>query len=183
MKNARSSVAAFFRERKGALLHYIRSRIAPNGFRDAEDLLNDAITGVLSSGEIEAVGEISAYLFRSVKNRIIDLYRRGNKVESLDDIVDRSGDAALVSGEESIHDALERKELREAIFDAVDRLTPAERAIWIATELEGRAFQECAVQWDEPIGTLLSRKSRAAKKLRIMLEEYRPGVEGNPELS
>jgi DNA-directed RNA polymerase specialized sigma24 family protein len=39
--------------------------------------------------------------------------------------------------------------------------------------MDGRSFQELAEEWDEPLGTLLSRKSRAKARLREMLSEYK----------
>ncbi len=171
------TLAEFVTERKGALLHYIRSRVSDY---DAEDILQDAITGVLSSGEIGAVDEVSGCLFRSVRNKIIDRYRKRER-----EVQVVSGEyetfAEYVSDVESggLHEALERKELREALFNAIDSLAPHERAVWMATELEGHSFAELSVLWEEPIGTLLSRKSRASAKLRAMLAEYNPGLNNN----
>jgi RNA polymerase sigma factor (sigma-70 family) len=175
MASNESKLTEFIKDRKGALLHFIRSRIAGNGIRDAEDLLHDAVAGVLSSGELEAVGEISGYLFRSIRNRIIDLYRKGDREHSLDSIEEVTADRSdlLSDKSPSLHEELERAELRDAIFNAIDSLSSHERAVWIATELEGATYAELASQWNEPIGTLLSRKSRATKKLQVLLQEYR----------
>jgi DNA-directed RNA polymerase specialized sigma24 family protein len=41
----------------------------------------------------------------------------------------------------------------------------------VATELDDYTFKELAEKWNEPIGTLLSRKSRAAKALRKALSD------------
>jgi DNA-directed RNA polymerase specialized sigma24 family protein len=51
------------------------------------------------------------------------------------------------------------------------KLEPKQRAVWIATEIEGYTFKELAAKWEEPIGTLLSRKSRATKILRKLLKD------------
>ena len=51
--------------------------------------------------------------------------------------------------------------------------SPDHRAVLIATELKGKSFRELSEEWDEPMGTLLSRKSRAVKTLRKLLEEER----------
>ena len=175
MASNESKLTEFIKEQKGALLHFIRSRIAGNGIRDAEDLLHDAVTGVLSSAELEAVGEISSYLFRSIRNRIIDLYRKGNKEQSLESLEEVTADRSeiLLDNAPSLHEELERTELRDAIFNAIDSLSSHERAVWIATELEGATYAELSAQWNEPVGTLLSRKSRATKKLQVLLQEYR----------
>jgi len=43
---------------------------------------------------------------------------------------------------------LQQVELRGRLFHAIDSLSPPERAIWIATEIDGRAFNELAEEWD-----------------------------------
>jgi len=172
-----SQLSQFIRDRKGALLHYIRSRVSDY---DAEDILQDAVTGILSTGDLGAVEEVSGYLYRSVRNRIVDRYRKRDRELPVVDS-EFSLFAETVTDMESggVHEALERKELRDALFSAIDSLAPHERAVWIATELEGHTYAELAELWEEPIGTLLSRKSRASAKLRAMLAEYDPGLNNN----
>ena len=66
---------------------------------------------------------------------------------------------------------LERSQLQRRLRQALDRLPPAQRAVWVAVEIEGASFRDLAEKWNEPIGTLLSRKSRATKSLRAWLME------------
>jgi RNA polymerase sigma factor (sigma-70 family) len=174
MHTKQSKLSAFIRERRSALLHFIHSQAA--GI-EAEDLLQDVLTGVLSTEGSEPIEEISGYLYRSIRNRIVDLFRKESRTSQTSrvDYDDLSNELADYSYE-GIDEALERKDLSEAIFAAVDELQPAERAVWIATELEGRSFAELSEIWEEPIGTLLSRKSRANGKLRIKLKEYQSYV-------
>ena len=68
----------------------------------------------------------------------------------------------------------EQKEFVRSLFTALDSLTPKQRAIFIATELEGKTFRELSEQWNEPIGTLLSRKSRTIKLLKEKLTLFDP---------
>jgi DNA-directed RNA polymerase specialized sigma24 family protein len=64
-------------------------------------------------------------------------------------------------------------QLREQLRVAIGRLSAKERSVWVAIEIEGRSFRELADAWGEPIGTLLSRKSRATARLRELLSDYR----------
>jgi RNA polymerase sigma factor (sigma-70 family) len=57
------------------------------------------------------------------------------------------------------------------LTEAIGKLEPRQRAILIATELKGESFRELSEAWGEPIGTLLSRKSRAVKALRQLMDE------------
>jgi DNA-directed RNA polymerase specialized sigma24 family protein len=55
------------------------------------------------------------------------------------------------------------------VFTAMEGLTEGERAVILATELDGRPFKELAAEWQVPIGTLLARKSRGLEKIRKQL--------------
>ena len=59
----------------------------------------------------------------------------------------------------------------KALTDAIGKLEPRQRAVLIATELKGKSFRDLSEEWGEPMGTLLSRKSRAVKNLKSMLRE------------
>ena len=60
----------------------------------------------------------------------------------------------------------------QRLGQAIGRLEPRQRAVFIATELNGMSFRVLSEQWHEPLGTLLSRKSRAVKALRGMLKDF-----------
>jgi RNA polymerase sigma factor (sigma-70 family) len=68
---------------------------------------------------------------------------------------------------------VEKNEIREKLFKAIDSLKNEEKALIIATEFEGESFKELSEKWDEPLGTLLSRKSRALNKLKKILNQYK----------
>ena len=70
-----------------------------------------------------------------------------------------------------------KREIREKLFAALDLLKRKEREIIILTEFENKSFAECAELYQEPVGTLLSRKSRALKKVREILVEMNMDTE------
>ncbi len=57
-------------------------------------------------------------------------------------------------------------------MDAIDKLDDKQRYVFVETEIKGRSYEELSKESGEKIGTLLSRKSRAAKKLKDMMYEY-----------
>ena len=57
------------------------------------------------------------------------------------------------------------------LTEAIGKLEPRQRAVFIATELKEKSFRELSEAWGEPIGTLLSRKSRAVKALRQLMDQ------------
>ena len=110
-----------------------------------------------------------------MRNKITDYERKSGKETSLDGMVDADGELPLLNliaaeNEEPFAQE-ERAERMHRLTDAIGQLEPRQRAILIATELKGKTFRELSEEWGEPIGTLLSRKSRAVKTLRKLLEE------------
>ena len=75
---------------------------------------------------------------------------------------------------EDVASTLENKELAQRLSNAIDQLEPKQRAVFIATEFDGKTFKELSERWSEPIGTLLSRKSRAMKALQNALVDLDP---------
>ena len=129
--------------------------------------------GIHSASDLRRLGAVDAY--RAVRNKIADYERSHVKETSLDGMADEEGELPLLSllaaDNEEPFAAEERADRMHRLTDAIGKLEPRQRAILIATELKGKSFRDLAEEWGEPIGTLLSRKSRAVKTLRKLLEE------------
>jgi RNA polymerase sigma factor (sigma-70 family) len=141
----------------------------------AEDIVSDVVFGLLRRADvISEIENLTAYVYRSLTNRVTD-HRRAHVDELRIDDAEPEETAAVELADErpDPEKSVVQEELRDRLRAAVGELAPAERAVWLATEVEGRSFKELAEDWDEPIGTLLSRKSRAAAKLRQSLSDYR----------
>jgi RNA polymerase sigma factor (sigma-70 family) len=87
---------------------------------------------------------------------------------------------AVPDGRPGAERLAEQRRLRERIEAAIDRLGDDERAVFLATELEGRKFRELAAEWDTPVGTLLARKHRAVVRLRAALADIDRNEGGYP---
>lgn len=170
---SRKRIADFFKAEYGRMVGYVRRLIDDVADRDAEDVVQDVILNVFDLVDVEILEDISAYVYRSLRNKVIDLMRKRRRIISLD---------APLSDDCSLYDVLsdvrydassevEKGEIRKRIFEAIDNLTDEQRAIIIMTELEGRTFRQISERWGVPLGTLLARKSRAMKKLRAALSE------------
>jgi len=166
----------FIRE-KSRFLSFVRNRILDLSGMDAEDILSEVTYNLLRRADV--IGEVenlSAYIYRSLANRVTDHQRQSVPSVPAIDTPDPSHPLIPVLPPDSRlrpDQSVEQAELRQSLARAIDSLNPAERAVWIATEIEERSFRELSKDWDEPIGTLLSRKSRATEKLRQQLFEYR----------
>ena len=155
-------IAGFIEAEWVRLVGFVRSWIADAAERDAEDVVQDVLANLFEKADVTTpIVDLSAYLYRSLRNRVIDLYRKPKRAEEL------SGELSDLRYEAS--GELDREEAREELFAAIDELPEAQRAVLVATELEGRSFKELAEEWRIPIGTLLSRKHRAIRALRETL--------------
>jgi len=149
------------RERK-ALVGYVRRRIEDAGDQDAEDIVQDVIVSIFDRADPTVpVQNLAAYIYRALRNTIIDRLRKRRETVAL-------SDAAMASGGDPLEEA-ERGEMLDLVFEAMDKLSVGEKAVILATEFEGRSFKDLAEEWDVPLGTLLARKSRALDKIRKQL--------------
>jgi RNA polymerase sigma-70 factor (ECF subfamily) len=158
----KSRIADFLSTEWNRLVGYVRSWIEDSAERDAEDIVQDVLASLFEKADVTApIADLSAYVYRSLRNRIVDAYRRPKRTTALDEpVLDTRYEA---SGQ------VERQEDRDRLFEAIDSLVPAQRSVLVATELEGRSFRELSEEWDVPIGTLLARKHRAIHALRKAL--------------
>jgi len=168
---------AFFTRDGEKLVRFVRSQTRRISEMEAEDIVADVMLNMVSRLEPAGgpVENIAAYVYRAVRNKIVDYERSRAKVTSLDGMADADGELPLLSmlaaeNEEPFAQE-ERAERMHRLTDAIGKLEPRQRAILIATELRGKSFRELSEAWGEPIGTLLSRKSRAVKTLRTILSD------------
>lgn len=171
-------ITATVKQEYRRLAAYIRSLASDISTEESEDLIQDILTAMFAVKEPQ--GDLSdrftnpaAYLYKSVKNRLIKRYRdRNQQPLSLDKPLQEQNETLYDLLKDTRYEGaveLEQAEQREAVYRAIGRLNPAEQAVVIATEFENKSFKELAIEWNTPAGTLLSRKSRAIQKLRAML--------------
>jgi RNA polymerase sigma factor (sigma-70 family) len=182
----RGRIARFFAGEGRKLTGYVRARLRRIDEMDAEDIVSDVMLNVLQKTGVTAnVQSLPAYVYRALRNRVVDVQRGRRSTLSLDACVDENGEIPLMEllTDESSGTAgqAERREFFRRLAQALDRLEARQRAVFIATEIEGRPYRALSEEWNEPLGTLLSRKSRAVKALREMLRDYATeyGKEGN----
>jgi RNA polymerase sigma factor (sigma-70 family) len=141
------------------LVGYARRRLPASAGDEAEDVLSDVVLRLLERTDLlTEVENVTAYLFTALGNRIADLFRKKRELPMPENLPEPA--------------APEDTEEQLGLAQALSLLSTAERAVWLAVELDGRSFKELAELWGEPIGTLLSRKSRAQKNLQRILSEF-----------
>jgi RNA polymerase sigma factor (sigma-70 family) len=157
-----AKIQEFFRTEYSRLVRFVRRLIDDAADRDAEDIVQDVMLGLFDKADITVpIENLSAYIYRALRNRVTDMFRRRRDVDSLAELVHESVEDAS--------DVLEQKEVRELVIKAIENLSDEQRAVVIATEFEDRSFRELSEEWEIPIGTLLARKSRALQKIKSEL--------------
>jgi RNA polymerase sigma factor (sigma-70 family) len=165
--------ATVLRERT-KLGNFIRRRVHDQG--DAEDILQDVFHEFVQAYRLPApIEQVSAWLFRVARNRIIDRFRK-RREQPLAEIADDSDDVeyrldlalpATDAGPEALY---ARSVLLEALQDALNELPADQRDVFVAHELEGRSFKELASESGVGVNTLLARKRYAVLHLRVRLQ-------------
>ena len=168
--------AAVLRERP-RLSSFIRRSVRDQ--TDAEDILQDVFHEFVEAYRLpEPIEQVSAWLFRVARNRIVDRFRkkREQSLEAIDADPGRDADdvyrldLALPSPDVGPEAQYARQLLLNALQQALDELPQAQREVFVAHEIEGCSFKELASRSGAPINTLLARKRYAVLQLRERLQ-------------
>jgi RNA polymerase sigma factor (sigma-70 family) len=160
---------------RARLRNFIRRRVPDEN--DVEDILQDAFYELVEAYRMmEPVEQVSAWLFRVVRNRITDLFRK-KKPEAMPRVATDStddGEALLLedllpSPDAGPEEVYARNILLEEVDAALEELPEEQREVFIAHELEGYSFKEIAAATGVSVNTLLSRKHYAVLHLRERL--------------
>lgn len=163
-------------ERDGSRLrNYIRKHVVD--LEAAEDILQEVFCELVEAYRlVKPIEQVSGWLFRVAKNRIIDRFR-GRKLESLsqakygeDDDVAVSLEDLLPSPDSGPEAAYARTVLLDEIDEALEEMPPEQRSVFVAHEWEGYSFKELAAETGVSVNTLLSRKHYAVLHLRRRLQ-------------
>src|SRR5262245_20232331 len=135
----------------------------------AEDLVQETLLSAWSNfHQFEPGTNCKAWLFRILKNlHYKEMQRRGRQAE-----VPVEEQQARFAVRESIST---NQEMREAFA----RLTSEHREILQLAVIEGFAVREIAELLEIPLGTVMSRLSRARMSLRAVLQSRTPVREGS----
>jgi len=158
------------------LRSFIRKRVDDPG--EAEDILQDVFYELVEAYRMmKPIEQVTAWLFRVARNRIIDLFRRKKREavrQQSAGVADHSDSLTLEellpspdAGPEGVY---MRKVLAEELDAALDELPEEQREAFVAHEIMGYSFQEISARSGESVNTLLSRKHYAVLHLRKRLQ-------------
>ncbi|MBN1537895.1 MAG: RNA polymerase sigma factor [Anaerolineales bacterium] len=146
---------------------------------EADDATQEAFISAFRHIHQYRGGSFRGWLLRIVTNACYDELRRKKRRSTLplepvtDD--DESNDEMpwMVDQGERPEDAVQRKELGNAIQHCLDKLSPDFRVVVILVDIQGLDYQEASFTINKPIGTIKSRLARARLSMRNCLQSFR----------
>ena len=175
----RRSLDRFFRDEYLKLVSFVRKNLDDHYFEASpEDIIQDVALNLIDKLDLDAqIGNLAGYVYRSVKNKLIDYQRKKQRNVSIERFTDgKDGNYLLnITTDETLTAENDYADIEpEMLQQAISKLRPDEQAVIIATEFEQHTYEELSEEWDVPLGTLLSRKHRALSKLhRILLNNQK----------
>jgi RNA polymerase sigma-70 factor (ECF subfamily) len=135
---------------------------------DADDVVQDAYVRALAGADRFRGGDPRAWLLSIVRNACYSSHRRQRVRQATDfDEAVHGEDTSTPSPEQR---AIDRETSRRVRL-AVERLTPEFREVIVLREFEGLSYKEIAEVVGAPVGTVMSRLSRARAQLQTALAE------------
>ncbi|MCX6242680.1 MAG: RNA polymerase sigma factor [Bacteroidetes bacterium] len=169
----KKSLDRFFRNEYQKLVNFIRKNLDDRYYEASpEDIIQDVALGLIEKLDLDTqIGNLTGYIYRSVKNKIIDFQKKKQRTVSIENFTDRKNENYLLNTvtDETIAENDYSNIEPEILQQAISQLRPDEQAVVLATGFENQTYEELSEEWEVPVGTLLSRKHRALSKLHKIL--------------
>lgn len=158
----------------GALRRYALSLVrSPD---EAEDLVHDALVRAYEKqSTFHSGGNLRSWLMSILHNAHIDRIRRGRSRLARETAAAELAPEAMAAPQDL---SVRLKQLEGAFF----ALPEDQRAALHLVAIEDLSYQEAADALGIPVGTLMSRVSRARARLRAFEDETRRGASATPHL-
>src|SRR3989475_2829726 len=148
---------------------YARFAARMLGSRDAaEDAVQDALVRAFDQlAQCREPDKFAGWLFLILRNRCFAERRRqtreGRGLEDADE---------AVAGPDRPDGNVEQVERKRALEQALVKLTPEQRAVFVLKHVEGLAYEEIAAMTGATVASLKMRMHRAYDRLRELLKEH-----------
>jgi RNA polymerase sigma factor (sigma-70 family) len=145
-----------------ALRRYARALV--HNRANADDLVQDCLERAVSRWHQRRDGDVRAWLFTIIHNLAISQFRqsatRGRHVPIDETNEDDFSEAAVQ----------ERKMMCQDVLNKLARLPEDQRAVLVLVAVEDLSYADAAKVLDIPVGTVMSRLSRARERLQQEIE-------------
>lgn len=125
---------------------------------NADDLVQSCLEKAITAwGDKRADGDLRAWLFSIPYRQFLDAHRRSRRYARM---------LAFFTGRDDAQPSVERTVIAQAGLAAFDGLNDQQRALLLMVTVEGLSYKAVAQVLDVPLGTVMSRLSRARQALR-----------------
>ena len=141
--------------------------------QDALDVVQEAMIKAFSAlGDFDGRSGFRTWLLKIVRNTSLDWGRRRKRRPSfqIGDWRDRRGPCHELAAEDDPARRIHQQDLRQALDQALARLSPTIRETFVLFAELGMSYKEIAEIQDVPIGTVMSRIHSARGKLQADLD-------------
>lgn len=134
----------------------------------ADDLVQDTLERALLKNRLWRPGNVRGWLLTMMHNLFVNELRRTRSIDYRD-----PAEVPEVAVRPRQQDAIEVRDLDRAL----QQLPPEQRAVLLLVGLESLSYEETAAVVSAPVGTVMSRLSRARDRLRQLLATRAPAPE------
>lgn len=129
---------------------------------NADDLVQNCLERALGSvADKRPDGDLRAWLFTILYRQFVDNHRRSRRYARM---------LEFFTSRDDTQPSTERTVLAQSTLEAFDQLATEQRALLLWVSVEGLSYKQVAEILDVPIGTVMSRLSRARNALRQLSE-------------
>lgn len=168
----------FFGREYVSLKLYVSTKIKDTANRDAEDIIQDVALKLFSGADRYApINNVAGFVYKSIRNRIIDVMRTAKNPNSVDT------DKDLLELAEALHqsgNSYTSDQMILVLKKCIDQLKKPYRDIIIAVDFEGYSYKEISAKTETSIGTLMSRRHRAIgilyKKIELEINKHKISI-------
>lgn len=146
---------------------------------EAEDLVQETYAKALKGfSSFEPGTNFRAWIYKILRNAFLNS-RTGLKTAAIMPL-DAEDEGASPVVEETPESILLQRSERELVQRALEQLPVAHREVLLLCEVEEMSYQEIATTLSVPVGTVMSRLSRARQALRAQVQKLQssPGSKG-----
>ena len=124
----------------------------------ADDLVQASLErAIISWADKRLEGDLRAWLFSILYRQFLDAHRRSRRYTRM---------LEFFTGRDDSQPSVERTVIAQSTLQAFDKLNTEQRALLLWVSVEGLSYKEVADILEVPLGTVMSRLSRARQALR-----------------
>lgn len=147
------------------------------GVDDIDDIVQDVILKIFKGiKKFREDAKLSTWIYKITINVCNNVYKRFKHRETLLEMSDSYSEdepQSQYSTEEDLRKAVMNEVLYQKLREAIEKLSPEDRAILYMKEIENLTYEEISEVLGKPVGTIKSRLHYVKEKLkRELKEEY-----------